>query len=161
MKKKLKIGRAKRDRKLSHERSELWYPYPPLGGHHNRKAKHKFRARNLKDATTKKETKEMIYFPYAPTCPPLQGYERTSTGFALWMSLERGLKKPKNGKPCQERPSRSRCPRARQPNTIKQPTNERARGHTFLIYLWGGYRIWFELASLRANSNQIQLVIQN
>ena len=79
----------------------------------------------------------MIYFPYAPTCPPLRGYERTSTGFALWLSLERGLKVTKNGKPCQERPSRCRCPRARQPNTIKQPTNERARGHTFLIYLWG------------------------
>ena len=138
MKKKLKIGRAKRDRMLSHERSELWYPYPPLGGHHNRKAKHKFRAWNFLDAITKKETKEMIYFPNAPTCPPLQGYERTSTGFALRLSLERGLKKPKNGKPCQERPSRSRCPRARQPNMIKQPTNERARGHTFFIYLWGG-----------------------
>ena len=87
----------------------------------------------------------MIYFPYAPTCPPLRGYERTSTGFALWLSLERGLKVTKNGKPCQERPSRCRCPRARQPNTIKQPTNERARGHTFLIYLWGGFRWagWF------------------
>ena len=80
----------------------------------------------------------MQYLPNAPTCPPLQGYERTSTGFALWLSLERGLKKPKNGKPCQERPSRSRCPRARQPNTINLPTKVRARGHTFLIYLWGG-----------------------
>ena len=99
--------------------------------------------------------------PYAPTCPPLRGYEGASTGFALWMPPERGLKKPKNGKPSQERPSRRRCPRARQPNTIKQTTNERARGHTFLIYLWGGVRIWFELASLRANENQIQLVIQN
>ena len=80
----------------------------------------------------------MQYLPNAPTCPPLRGYEGTSTGFALWLSPERGQKKPKNGKPCQERPSRCRCPRARQPNTIKQPTNERARGHTFLIYLWGG-----------------------
>ena len=85
----------------------------------------------------------MIYYPNAPTCPPLRGYERTSTGFALWLSLERGLKVTKNGKPCQERPSRCRCPRARQPNTIKQPTNERARGHTFLIYLWGGFRCSF------------------
>lgn len=81
----------------------------------------------------------MQYFPYAPTCPPLQGYERTSTGFALWMSLERGQKKPKNGKPCQERPSRSRCPRARHTNWNKKPTKKRARGHTFLIYLWGGF----------------------
>ena len=38
------------------------------------------------------------------------------------------------------RPSRCRCPRARQPNTIKQPTNERARGHTFFIYFWGVIR---------------------
>ena len=83
----------------------------------------------------------MQYLPNAPTCPPLRGYERTSTGFALWLSLERGLKVTKNGKPCQERPSRCRCPRARQPNTIKQPTNVRARGHTFLINLWGVIRI--------------------
>ena len=83
MKKKLKIGRAKRDRMLSHERSELWYPYPPLGGHHNRKAKHKFRAWNFLDAITKKETKEMIYFPNAPTCPPLQGNTEASKGFEL------------------------------------------------------------------------------
>ena len=79
----------------------------------------------------------MQYFPYAPTCPPLQGYEGARTGFELWQPPERGQKKPKNGKPCQERPSRSRCPRARQPNTINLPTKVRARGHTFLIYLWG------------------------
>ena len=79
----------------------------------------------------------MIYFPYAPTCPPLQGYEGARTGIELWQPPERGQKKPKNGKPFQERPSRCRCPRARQPNTINLPTKVRARGHTFLIYLWG------------------------
>ena len=161
MKKKLKIGRAKRDRMLSHERSELWCPYPPLGGHHNRKAKHKFRAWNLKDATTKKETKEMIYFPYAPTCPPLQGYEGARTGYELWQPPERGLKKPKNGKPFQERPSRCRCPRARQPNTIKKPTKKRARGHTLLFFFMGGYNKLFEFASLRANSNNLLISYTN
>ena len=112
------MGRAKRAPKCVGASFASRRAPQPSGWHHNRKAKHKFRAWNLIDATTKKETKEMQYFPNAPTCPPLQGYERTSTGFALWLSLERGLKKPKNGKPCQERPSRSRCPRARQPNTI-------------------------------------------
>ena len=70
----------------------------------------------------------MQYLPYAPTCPPLRGYERTSTGFALWLSLERGLKVTKNGKPCQERPSRCRCPRGRQNRRNKKPTKERPRG---------------------------------
>ena len=98
MKKKLKIGRAKRDRMLSHERSELWYPYQPSGWHHNRKAKHKFRAWNLNDATTKKETKEMQYFPNAPTCPPLQGYEGARTGFVRLAASRARAKETKERK---------------------------------------------------------------
>ena len=154
------MGRAKRAPKCVGASFASRRAPQPLGWHHNRKAKHKFRAWNFLDAITKKETKGMKNEPYAPTCPPLQG--KTAGKYGLWALAATGSRaietKERKAFP-RTRPSRSRCPRARQPNTIKQPTNERARGHTFLIYLWGGFWKWFEFASLRANSNHFQLVI--
>lgn len=69
----MKIGRAKRDRSLSHERSELWSPYPPLGGHHNRKAKAQIPGLKRKTSLTTKETKEAQTKHQEKGDPPMQG----------------------------------------------------------------------------------------
>ena len=98
----------------------------------------------------------MIYFPNAPTCPPLQGNTEASKGFELWPPPVLGRQKPKNGKPFQERARAAAV--APEPAILTGIRNQQRSGRGGILSLFiygGGYDKWFELASLRANSNHL------
>ena len=171
MKKKLKIGRAKRDR-LFYGASEAspkvrWASVAsrrapqPLGWHHNRKAKHKFRAWNLKNPITKKETKEIQNEPYAPTCPPLQGYEGARTGFVRLDASRARAKETKERKAFPRTPEPLPLPPSPPTSHDKETNKEAGEGAYFSFFFMGGYNKLFEFASLRANSNNLLISYTN
>ena len=78
--------------------------------------------------------------PYAHTCPPLREYEGARTGFELWQPPERGLKKPKNGKPFQERARAAAV--APEPANLTRLTSQQrcGRGGILSLFIYGGFR---------------------